>query len=144
MTIFDELKAGITSASAEQTEDIGRRLAGALPENSAVSLSGDLGAGKTTLVRGLARGLGISSAVTSPTYTIYTLYTGRRQLVHMDAYRLGNARELEDLTIEEFLKPPFLIALEWPEHVPGFLEPYPTTALRLELLPDHRHRIRLV
>jgi tRNA threonylcarbamoyladenosine biosynthesis protein TsaE len=143
MTIFDELKDGILSASPEETEDIGRRLADALPDNSALSLSGDLGTGKTTLVRGLARGLGIAHAITSPTYNIYTLYNGRRQLMHMDAYRLGNARELDDLTIEEFLKPPFVIALEWPEHVPGFLDTYPTTALNLQLLPDHRHRIRL-
>lgn len=132
------------SASPDQTEEIGRRLAEALPDNSALSLSGDLGTGKTTLVRGLARGLGITRAVTSPTYTIYTLYQGHRQLVHMDAYRLESASELEDLTIEEFLEPPYLIALEWPEHVPGFLDSTPTTTLALTLLPDHRHRIQLV
>jgi tRNA threonylcarbamoyladenosine biosynthesis protein TsaE len=143
MTIFDELKAGVVSSSPKQTEEIGVRLAAALPDNSVLSLSGELGTGKTTLVRGLARGLGITRSVTSPTYTIYTLYERQKQLVHMDAYRLSNASELEALTIEEFLRPPYLIALEWPEHVPGFLDVTPTTALRLELLPDHRHRISL-
>lgn len=144
MDVLDELKGGLTTGSPEETEALGARLAMALPENSAVALSGDLGSGKTTLVRGMARGLGISHAVTSPTYTIYTCYAGERQLLHMDAYRLGDAHELESLTIEEFLQPPYLIAVEWPENIPGFFADYPTIRLQLELLPDHRHSIRLL
>jgi tRNA threonylcarbamoyladenosine biosynthesis protein TsaE len=143
MDVLEELKNGVITASPEETEALGARLAVALPENSAVALSGDLGSGKTTLVRGIARGLGISHAVTSPTYTIYTAYAGERQLLHMDAYRLSDAHELDSLTIEEFLKPPYLIAVEWPGHIPGFFEDYPTTRLSLELLPDHRHRIAI-
>lgn len=144
MTIFDELTAGLVTASPEETERVGTRLAAALPENILLALRGDLGAGKTTLVRGLARGLGISAAITSPTYTIYTIHKGRRQLVHMDAYRLSDAHELDNLTVDEFLERPFLIALEWPEHVPGFLDEYPGWCLDMEILPDHRHRIRLI
>ncbi|MEX0323033.1 MAG: tRNA (adenosine(37)-N6)-threonylcarbamoyltransferase complex ATPase subunit type 1 TsaE [Puniceicoccaceae bacterium] len=141
--MLEQLKEGILTNTPEETEAVGAALAGELPENVAVALSGDLGTGKTTLVRGIARGLGIQSSVTSPTYTVYTIYEGDRQLLHMDAYRLSDAHELDSLTIDEFLVPPYLIAVEWPEHIPGFFEEYPTYRLSLELLPDHRHRIKL-
>ena len=143
MSILDELRSGVLSASALESEAIGARLAAVLPPDVALGLSGELGTGKTTLVRGLARGLGIQANVTSPTYTIYSIYKGDRQLLHMDAYRLGNAHELDALAIDELLKPPFLLAVEWPEHIPGFLEDYPTWSLKLSILPDHRHRIVL-
>lgn len=141
--MLDKLKEGILTETPEETEAVGAALATELPENVAVALSGDLGTGKTTLVRGIARGLGIQSSVTSPTYTVYTIYEGDRQLLHMDAYRLSDAHELDSLTIDEFLVPPYLIAVEWPEHIPDFFEEYPTYRLSLELLPDHRHRITL-
>jgi tRNA threonylcarbamoyladenosine biosynthesis protein TsaE len=144
MTIFDELKSGILSASPAETEDVGARLAAATPADTALALHGDLGAGKTTLVRGIARGLGVAGAVTSPTYNIYTLYQGSsRQLLHVDAYRLHDARDLDNLALEDFLLPPFLIAVEWPGHVRGFLGGFPTRHIRLLITPDHRHLIRL-
>jgi tRNA threonylcarbamoyladenosine biosynthesis protein TsaE len=143
MSIIDELRKGLFTASAAETESIGMRLALALPDDVAVALSGDLGAGKTTLVRGIARGLNVQRAVTSPTYNIYTIYRGSRQLVHVDAYRLSDAHELDSLCIDEFLTPPFLIAVEWPEHIPGFLENFRVYPLQLTLMPDHRHEIRL-
>lgn len=144
MGILDELKSGIISATPESTELVGARLAAALPHDVAVALSGDLGSGKTTLVRGMARGLGIESSVTSPTYTIYTIYVGDRQLLHMDAYRLNKGHEVETLCLEEFLKPPYLIAVEWPEHIPGFFGDYTVFWLKLSILADHRHRIQMV
>lgn len=143
MTIFDELRDGLVTRSPEETESVGTRLAEALPDNTALALSGDLGSGKTTLVRGLARGLGITGNVTSPTYTIYTVYQGRRQLLHLDAYRLSDAAELDSLTIDEFLNPPFLLVVEWPENIPAFLEDYPACWLELSILLDHGHRLRL-
>jgi len=144
MTILDELRAGLVTASAEETEDIGRRLAEALPADSILALSGDLGTGKTTLVRGLARGLGITASITSPTYNIYSIHEGTRQLVHMDAYRLDSSEDLDPLMLEEFLRSPFLIALEWPEKVPDFLHEYPRRTLFLEIDRDGHHRIRLM
>ena len=121
MNLLDELQARLVTASAAETQ-----------------------AGKTTLVRGLARGLGITADVTSPTYTIYTLYQGRRQLLHMDAYRLGDAHELDSLSIDEFLKPPYLIVVEWPGHIPGFFEEYPTFCIQMRIQPDHDHQLVLV
>ncbi|MGA1204290.1 MAG: tRNA (adenosine(37)-N6)-threonylcarbamoyltransferase complex ATPase subunit type 1 TsaE [Opitutales bacterium] len=144
MGLLEQLKSGIITRSPEETEALGAELAQALPPDSALALSGDLGTGKTTLVRGIARGLGIGCAVTSPTYNICSIYQGDRQLLHMDAYRLHDAHELDALTIGEFLRSPFLIAVEWPGHVSCFLEDYPTCRLELSLLKDHSHRFRLV
>lgn len=144
MDVFEQLRQGWISGSPEETERIGALLSAGLPQNTAIALSGDLGSGKTTFVRGLARGLGITATVTSPTYNIYTTYQGRLQLLHMDAYRLHDAHELDSLTIDEFLKPPYLIAVEWPENIHGFFEDYPSVWIRFEVLPDHRHSIRMV
>jgi tRNA threonylcarbamoyladenosine biosynthesis protein TsaE len=143
MDILEALKQGITSHSAGETEALGSQLVKSLGENTALALSGDLGTGKTTLVRGLARGLGIKADVTSPTYNIYTIYQGDRQLLHMDAYRLSEAHQLDSLSIDEFLKPPYLIAVEWPEHIPTFFEDYDSLFLQLEILEDHSHKIIL-
>ena len=144
MDILKALEKGVVTTSAHETEELGEHLARALPENSALALQGDLGSGKTTLVRGIARGLGIKADVTSPTYTIYTTYEGDRQLLHMDAYRLSDAHQLDTLTIDEFLKPPYLLVVEWPDHIPGFFADYRTCFLKLEILKNHAHRIVLV
>lgn len=144
MTIFDDLRAGVRTSSALETEALGQRLATALPDNVLLALYGDLGSGKTTLVRGIARGLGIDQPVTSPTYAIFSLHQGRRQLLHMDAYRLSGDADLEALALEDFLRPPFLIALEWPDIVPALLHDFPVYALSLRLLPDQSHLLQLV
>lgn len=144
MTIFNKLRAGFRSASPESTEAVGRELAGAVPPDSLIALSGDLGTGKTTLIRGIARGLGITATVNSPTYTVYTIHQGERQLLHMDAYRLSDASDLETLALEDFLQSPFLIAVEWPERIPGFIDAYPAYLLELTIAGNHDHQIRLV
>lgn len=143
MSIFAELGAGVTTSLPEEMEALGARLAAALPDNCLLALHGDLGAGKTTFVKGLARGLGIRSTVTSPTFNIYTVYTGQRQLIHIDAYRLQSADEIESLCIEEFLRPPFILAVEWPGHIPAFMEDLPRFELRLSIDAQHRHLIVL-
>ena len=144
MSLLERLQSGVLTSSPGETEEIGEALAAFLPENCALALQGDLGSGKTTLVRGIARGLGITSEVTSPTYTIYTIYKGNRQLLHMDAYRLADAHDLDSLTIDEFLEEPWLMVVEWPDHIEGFFAHYPTIRLRLKLLPDHRHELKLM
>jgi tRNA threonylcarbamoyladenosine biosynthesis protein TsaE len=144
MTIFNKLRAGFSSSSPETTEAVGRELAGAVQPDRLIALSGDLGTGKTTLIRGIARGLGISGTVNSPTYTIYTIHQGDRQLLHMDAYRLSDASDLETLALEDFLLSPFLIAVEWPERIPGFIDAFPAFHLELTIAGNQEHHIRLV
>ena len=141
-SIYDKLRSGITTASAEETEAIACELAGALPLDVTLALHGDLGVGKTTLVRGLALGLEITSAVTSPTFSIYSIYHGRRTLVHLDAYRLETPQEIEDLLLEDFITTPYVLAIEWPEKITSWI---PNHAIHLDLgiAQDERHTIRM-
>jgi tRNA threonylcarbamoyladenosine biosynthesis protein TsaE len=152
MTILDKLRAGVTTASAAETQALAAELAAVLPSDTTLALHGNLGVGKTTFVQGLARGFGLAEPVTSPTFNIYTVHRaprGRsegnpafRTLVHLDAYRLESAREVEDLLLEDFLVSPWCLAVEWPEKIAAWL---PAGALHLELgiAPDERHTLRL-
>jgi len=141
-SIFDKLRAGVTTRSAEETRSLATEFGAALSPGSVVALHGDLGVGKTTFVQGLARGLGVDGGVTSPTFNIFTLHRGKTNLLHLDAYRLESAREVEDLLIEDFMEPPWCLAVEWPEKVATWL---PVGALHLDLSigPGHAHHVRL-
>ncbi len=142
-SICDRLRAGVTTGSAEESRALAAELAAELPEDATLALHGDLGAGKTTWVQGLARGLGITGAVTSPTFTLYNLHRGgTRLLAHLDAYRLGSEREAFDLLLEEFLVSPWCLAVEWPERVAGWLPP-DAWHFDLGIEADGRHSVRL-
>ena len=92
------------SHSEAETEALGEKLARSLPEHGVViAMYGELGAGKTAFVRGLARGLEVDGAVTSPTFTIVNELYGKRDLFHFDMYRLGSADELFDIGWEDYL-----------------------------------------
>lgn len=143
MSICDSLRAGLTTSSAEETRRIAAQWAATLPADATVALHGDLGAGKTTWVQGMAAGFGITDPVTSPTFTIYTIHRGpRRMLAHLDAYRLGSPAEAEDLLLEEFLISPWCLAVEWPERVSGWLAP-DALHLELDIVGGDRHSVRL-
>ena len=109
----------ITTHSQDETADVGRTLASSLAPGSVLLLSGDLGAGKTALVHGLAEGLGVSpDEVSSPTFTLIQEYRGGRlKLVHVDLYRLNDAREIDELGLEE-LGLNSVLAIEWAEKLP--------------------------
>ena len=145
MSIFAKLREGVSTASAEETQALGFELASALPAEVTLALHGDLGVGKTTFVQGLARGLGIRVAVTSPTFTIFNLYRGEKTtaLIHLDAYRLESARQIDSLMLEDFLIPPYCLAVEWPERIAEWL-PAQTIHLRLGIENEKAHRIRVI
>jgi tRNA threonylcarbamoyladenosine biosynthesis protein TsaE len=110
----------VKTTSAEETEGFGASLASARPGGgdtlSVVYLRGDLGAGKTTLARGLLRSLGVSGAVRSPTYTLVEVYeTGAVTAVHLDLYRLSDPAELHNLGLREWARGGHLWLVEWPE-----------------------------
>ena len=139
----DRLRAGVRTASADETRSLAAAWAAELPNDATVALHGVLGAGKTTWVQGLALGFGITEPVTSPTFTIYTIHRGKtRMLAHLDAYRLGSPREAEDLLLEEFLLSPWCLAIEWPDRIPGWI-PGDAFHLDLDIGADGRHSIRL-
>ena len=109
--------------SAEETEALGERLAQTLTGGEVVAYFGELGAGKTAFTRGLARGLGISMRVTSPTYTIVNEYSGGRlPLFHFDMYRLDSSEELFDIGWEDYLARGGVCAVEWSENVTDALD----------------------
>ena len=139
----DRLRAGVLTRSAEETRSLAAAWAGELSPDTTVALHGDLGAGKTTWVQGLAAGFGITEPVASPTFTIYTIHRGKaRMLAHLDAYRLASAGEAEDLLLEEFLVSPWCLAIEWPDRIPGWI-PAGALHLDLDIGADGRHSIRL-
>jgi len=108
------------SHSEADTEALGERVARSLSAGGVViALYGELGAGKTAFVRGLARGLGVQDAVVSPTFTIVNEFMGERELFHFDMYRLSGAEELFDIGWEDYLSREGVCAVEWSENVPG-------------------------
>ncbi len=109
--------------SERETEELGIRLAERLEPGNVVAFTGDLGAGKTAFTRGLARGLGITDRVTSPTFTIVNEYEGGRlPLFHFDLYRLSSSDELFDIGWEDYLARGGVCAVEWSENVSDALE----------------------
>ena len=112
----------ITNSPAE-TEAVGAALARVLQPGTVIAYRGDLGAGKTSFTRGLAKGLGVTERVTSPTYTIVNEYLGGRcPLFHFDMYRLGSEDELFDIGWEDYLDRGGICAVEWSENVWGAME----------------------
>ena len=109
--------------SPRETEAVGERLAQALRPGTVIAYCGDLGAGKTAFTRGLARGLGCTETVTSPTYTIVNEYlSGRLPLFHFDMYRLRSADDLFDIGWEDYLDRGGVCAVEWSENVAEAME----------------------
>ena len=109
--------------SREETEALGERLANALAEGRVVAFTGDLGAGKTAFVSGMARALGVEERVTSPTFTIVNEYEGGRlPLFHFDMYRLDSADELFHIGWEDYLARGGVCAVEWSENVEEAIE----------------------
>ena len=110
------------SNSPEETEQLGEALGKKLWPGAVIAYTGDLGAGKTAFTRGLARGLGVSERVTSPTFTIVNEYEGRLPLFHFDMYRLGSSEELFDIGWEDYLARGGVCAVEWSENVEDALD----------------------
>ena len=112
-----------TTHSPQETEALGQKLGQVLPAGTVIAYRGDLGAGKTAFTRGLARGLGITDPVTSPTYTIVNEYLGGRlPLFHFDMYRLHSADDLFDIGWDDYLERQGICAVEWSENVEEALE----------------------
>jgi tRNA threonylcarbamoyladenosine biosynthesis protein TsaE len=130
----------ITTHSEEETAAAGRELAATLSAGDAVLLFGDLGAGKTAFVRGLAEGLGVSRAeVSSPTFTLVQEYRGGRlTLFHVDLYRLNESREIEELGLDE-IAADGIMAIEWADRHPR--PPQGSVRVSIEHAGDTERRI---
>ena len=130
----------VLTKSAEDTRELGAALSTVARAGDVVLLSGDLGAGKTTLVQGFARGLGVTEPVVSPTFILVRTYHGRLTLVHADAYRMDNLREVTDLDLPELLDDGGVALVEWGDVIAPVL-PADYLEIRLEFGDgdDDRH-----
>jgi tRNA threonylcarbamoyladenosine biosynthesis protein TsaE len=135
------VSAELVSTSEEETSAAGEELARSLSPGDVVLLHGELGAGKTAFVRGLARGLGADPAeVSSPTFTLVQEYRGRVTLFHVDLYRLDE-REVDDLGLDELVAGEGVVAVEWAERWLGC--PDEVIEVRIEDAGEDRRRIRI-
>ncbi len=132
----------VSLSSAEETLLFGEMMAKTLKSNSILALYGDLGAGKTTFVQGLARGLGISDPVQSPTFVTLNLYEGNLPLFHFDLYRLKNGSDFFQLGFEEYFQKGGICAIEWPERIASSLPPE-AISISFQYAEDHQ-RIAIV
>jgi tRNA threonylcarbamoyladenosine biosynthesis protein TsaE len=124
--------------NAEETEQFGAKLYPLLPAKCVIYLEGDLGAGKTTLVRGFLRAAGFSGAVRSPTYTLVEEYTlVHRKVFHFDLYRLTDPEELEWIGIGDYFAEKCICFIEWPAMGKGYV-PEPDLAIRLSFDKEGR------
>jgi len=124
----------LTSHSESETEAIGRALMRLLPEGAVVALRGELGAGKTCLVRGMAEAANADAPVSSPTFTMVNEYEGSPKIYHLDLYRIVHPREVMDLGYEDlFDAPDGICVIEWAEHAEKLLP-----QVRLDIALKHK------
>lgn len=130
----------LSLATAADMEALGERIGGLCHGGEIIALRGGLAAGKTTLTKGIARGLGIAEEVTSPTFTLVNDYSGRLPLHHMDAYRLSSAAEFEGLGSDELLSDGSVSVIEWSERVEEAL-PDGHSILSIEIMGDGSRKL---
>lgn len=140
----DTTRVETTSTSPEHTQRIGRALMELLPDGALVALYGDLGAGKTCFVRGMAHVAGASALVSSPTFTIVHEYPGARPIFHLDLYRITEPRQAFDLGYEELFTPPTgVCVVEWAERA-GELLPRRRVEVTLRHIDKNSRAVEIV
>jgi tRNA threonylcarbamoyladenosine biosynthesis protein TsaE len=133
----------IIAHTPAEMEEIGVELASILTDGMVVSLVGPLGSGKTTLSKGIAKGLLITDVVVSPSYLIARSYQGRLTMHHIDAYRVSSLEELAEVGLDEYLPPETGVSVvEWPDRIDGLVE-ISTIQVTLELLDGEDRRVNI-
>jgi tRNA threonylcarbamoyladenosine biosynthesis protein TsaE len=126
--------------SAEETVEFGKNIGAFLLPNDVIALTGQLGAGKTTLIQGIAAGLGVTDYVTSPTFIIINEYQGRLPLFHIDLYRLDQLGDVADLGIEEYFNRGGVCVIEWSEKLCGLL-PHSAEKIEIQVVSEQEREI---
>lgn len=134
------MTTSVESRSPAQTQRLGERLGRALAAGDVVALVGELGAGKTAFVQGVALGLGISARVASPSFTIVNEHQGRLPLFHVDFYRLESAGELEHIGFDDYFGRGGVVVVEWADRFPGAL-PAAHLEVRIEITGPRARRL---
>jgi len=131
----------LLTSSPEETMKFGERLAKELSPGSTVGLIGELGAGKTVLIRGICRGLGYDGIVNSPTFNLLNIYPGSLEIYHFDWYRLEGLSDLDDLGFDEYVSNDRGICLiEWADRISGAM-PSDAIMLHLDIVSDYKRRL---
>lgn len=128
------------SKSTEETLRLGKRIGSVLKPNEVIALTGQLGAGKTTLIQGIAEGLGVKDYVTSPSFIIINEYQGRISLYHIDLYRLNEGIEIRDLGIEEYFTCGGVCVIEWAERLKNLL-PKSAETIEIKIISEQEREI---
>lgn len=128
--------------NAGETEKLGRLIGEALRGGEIIAMTGDLGAGKTTMTKSLAKGLDIDEHITSPTFTIVNEYEGRLKLFHFDVYRIGDVEEMYDLGFEEYIYSGGVCIIEWSNLIEEIL-PEDTINIQILYLDDNKRQIKI-
>lgn len=123
--------------SAEQTIGLGEKIGSFLRPGDVIALQGTLAAGKTTITKGIARALGITEDITSPTFTLISVYEGRLPLYHMDVYRLEGSADFSDLGAEEMLYGNGICVIEWSEKI---MDELPSRTIIIKLSAENEKR----
>ena len=123
--------------SAEQTIGLGEKIGSFLRPGDVIALQGTLAAGKTTITKGIARALGITEDITSPTFTLISVYEGRLPLYHMDVYRLEGSADFSDLGAEEMLSGSGICVIEWSEKI---MDELPSRTIVIKLSTENEKR----
>ena len=135
------MKSTIVTESPEETISLGERIATSLRKGDVVSLIGELGSGKTTLIQGICKGLGVKGYVTSPTFVLVNIYQGRVPVYHLDLFRLRGLQELEGIGYEDYLYGEGIALIEWGEKMRELLPPTYIEIQLKRLAPDRREVI---
>lgn len=132
----------IITQDVSETQALGRKIGKTLSTGMTISLSGDLGSGKTAFVQGLAQGLSVpeSHYITSPTYTLINEYSGRLPLFHIDLYRISSAEAAEEVGFYDVLQPENVVAIEWPQIIASEL-PTDSITIHFEIQGEYRRKI---
>ena len=138
-------KIEIISKSVDQTIELGKNIGRSIPPGSVVSLVGNLGAGKTHLIKGIAEGLDVPDVeeVTSPTFTLMNEYEGRLMIYHIDAWRLQDSGQLEAVGFDELCCGPGIILVEWADRTSSIVDSYNPIHIQIEHLSDTTRKITL-
>lgn len=132
----------IETASAPETVALGQKIGRSLKPRDILALYGNLGAGKTTLIQGIAQGLGVKDYVTSPTFILINEYKGRYPFFHVDLYRLANLDEVEELGIMEYFEKDGVIVIEWAEKMEELL-PADVKRIKIASIDEDHRKIEL-
>lgn len=132
------MRVVLHTSSAAETIELGRTLALSLKAGDVVAFYGDLGAGKTTMIKGIAAGLGVTDVVKSPSFVIVTEYAGRLPVYHVDLYRLGGKSDFESIGLDSYLEGDGVCLVEWADRAEDVL---PQTAIRVRMSVEGEGRL---